>query len=70
MALLARYNRMQPDQGELRDVMIKADLAAPAILVVAVAAFLALLSLMHVIQLVAAYTIHFQLDLINILFMA
>ena len=49
--------------------MIKADFFAPTIFVMTVIAFGALLSLMYVIQLVAAHAIHFQLVLVNILFM-
>jgi hypothetical protein len=70
MAFFTRHDRMQPYKREFSDVVVKADLLAPAEFVVTVVALIALLSFMHVIQFMAADTIHFQLVFINVLFMA
>lgn len=63
---------MHADQRKLAQVVIEPDLLTPTVLIVAVFAFPAELPLVDVIQLVAAVTIHFQFNLINIgiLFMA
>jgi hypothetical protein len=66
MALFTRYDRMQADQGEFRNVMVKAHLGAPAALIMAGFTFLSLLPLMHIIEQMTAYTVHFKFFFINI----
>lgn len=67
MALFTRHDRVQPDQGEFSDVMVKAHLGAPATLIVTGVTFLSLLPLVHIIEQMTAYAIHFQLLFIYII---
>lgn len=57
MAFLARHNGMQADQREAGQIVVKANLVAPAVLVMAALAALALLAVMRIIGTMAIDTL-------------
>src|SRR3990172_1699684 len=64
MTLLARGDRVEPDEGEAREVVVEEHLGPPALLVVALLANLALLASVHVVHLVAPVAVRFQLRIV------
>lgn len=70
MTLFTGYNGMQADQGKLCDVVFEAHLGAPAGFVVAARTVLALLSLVHIIDLVTGQAIGGQPGVVNMLLVA
>jgi hypothetical protein len=70
VTFLTGHYCMQANQGKLGNIMIETDIGAPATFIVAFVTMFTLLALVDIVQLMAAQTIHLQLDLIDILFMA
>ena len=70
VAFLAGHGGVQANQGKTRDVMLELDAFAPAFLVMALVAFLALFALVHIVDFMAGITIGLELCLIYMGFVA
>lgn len=70
MTFLAGHGGVQANQGEARDIVLEFHALAPALLVMAFVALLALFTLMHIVNFMAGITIGLELCLIYMGFVA
>ena len=70
MTFLARHSGMQTNQREARNIVLKFYALAPALLVMAFIAFLALFAFMYIINFMAGITIGLEFCLIYMSFVA